>query len=102
MNIALHKNNITDQFSGKEKNETDADDESNFRFYGPATGCNDLGRLGYTLNGFYLVQERENKSTNSSIGSDNRQIEIVECRFRHNPKLGKQSKRFKKGIGYNL
>jgi len=91
MNIALHKNNITDQFSGKEKNETDAD-ESQIRFYGPATGCNDLGRLGYTLNGFYLVQEKGNYSTNSS---NNRQIEIVECRFRHNKKLGNQSTYFK-------
>ena len=67
---------------------------SQFRFYGPATGCNDLGRLGYTLNGFYLVQEKENHSTNS-ISSNNRQIEIVECNFKHNPKLGKESKYLK-------
>jgi len=68
----------------------DADDVSQFRFYGPATGCNDLGRLGYTLNGFYLVQEKDSHSTNR-IGSNNRQIEIVECRFKQNPKSGNQS-----------
>ncbi len=24
-------------------------------FYGPPTSCNELGKLGYTLNGFYLA-----------------------------------------------
>jgi len=68
---------------------------SQFRFYGPATGCSDLGRLGYTLNGYYLVQEKENKSTNSSSSSNHRRIEIVECRFRQKPKPGNESKHLK-------
>lgn len=29
------------------------------QFYGPPTGCFDLSRLGYTLNGYYLVVTEE-------------------------------------------
>lgn len=45
------------------------------RFYGPPCNCGELGKLGYTLNGFYLV----NGSTNSM------QIGIVLCRFKLPP-----------------
>ena len=40
-------------------------------FYGPPTNCTELGQLGYTLNGYYLV----NRSHTS------KHIEIVLCRF---------------------
>jgi len=39
---------------GKKKNETDQENPN--LFYGPPTNCSDLTRLGYTLNGFYLVK----------------------------------------------
>ena len=39
---------------GKKKNKTD--EENRKIFYGPPTNCSDLTRLGYTLNGFYLVK----------------------------------------------
>jgi len=53
-----------------------------------------LGRLGYTLNGFYFVEEKEIHLQNSS-SSSNRQIEIVECRFKLNPKSGNESEYLK-------
>ena len=56
-------------FSGKVKNDTEATNPVK-RFYGFPSNCSDLGRLGYTLNGFYLVN-----------GTNNRNIEIVLCRF---------------------
>ena len=73
----------------------DKDEENNHRFYGPETGCNDLGRLGFTLNGYYLVHGRENQSSN---GNKNNQIEVAECRFVQKSKLENKSKR-KKNIG---
>ena len=55
--------------SGKEKDNT----EENIPkpFYGPPSNCADLAKIGYTLNGHYLV----NDSKSSSI------IEVVFCRF---------------------
>ena len=57
-------------FSGKQQNDTNEVKNSVKRFYGLPSNCSDLGRLGYTLNGFYLVN-----------GTNNRNIEIVLCRF---------------------
>ena len=42
-------------------------------FYGPATSCKELGILGYTLNGFYLVKGKEQTNINK--------IEIISCEF---------------------
>ena len=78
-------------YSGPERNKTDADEENNGRFYGPATGCNDLGKLGYTLNGYYLVHGNNKEIRSSNIDS-NSQIEVVECRFRQISKIDNQSK----------
>jgi len=67
------------EHSGKEKNRLDDDPNSYLnRFYGPATGCLELAKLGYTLNGFYLVNGEDRKSLNSET---NNRIEVVECRF---------------------
>lgn len=57
------------------------------RFYGPPTSCNELGKLGYTLNGYYLVNGVNSK----------RQIEIILCQFKspHGFNLGK----LKHGVG---
>ncbi len=62
--------------SGKPKNETET------RFYGPATSCEELGKLGYTLNGLYLV-DCADKSMEGKI-------EVIECRFKqpHGSKEG--------------
>ncbi len=66
-------------FSGKEKSETE---EINVvkRFYGLPSNCSELERIGYTLNGFYLVNE-----------TSNRKIEIVFCRFQQ-PIIGNECK----------
>ena len=33
--------------------------EADQQLYGPATNCNELGKLGYTLNGYYLIGGKE-------------------------------------------
>ena len=43
------------------------------RFYGPATSCKELLKLGYTRNGFYLVKVK-NATSNSHV-------EMVDCQF---------------------
>lgn len=55
-------------FSGKEKNYTET------RFFGPATSCEEMGKLGYTLNGLYLVNGKRELSKN--------EIGVVFCRFK--------------------
>ena len=59
-------------FSGK-KNKTYSEVSMNIenRFYGPPTNCSELAKLGYTLNGYYLIK---NGSEQGSIG-------IVYCQF---------------------
>ena len=59
--------------SGKPKNNTD-ENESETRFYGPASSCVELGKLGYTLNGLYLVDCADK--------SQKGKIEVIECRFK--------------------
>ena len=75
--------------SGKEKNKTENRDKNNLQFYGPAKNCKELGILGYTLNGFYLVIGKDQ--------SDTRGIEVVFCRFKL-PKGFKESKNASKPI----
>ncbi len=50
-------------------------------FDGPPTNCSELGQLGYTLIGYYLV--------NGSHGS--RQIEVILCLFTLPPSYNKST-----------
>jgi len=59
---------------GKEKNITK--EEKPNRFFGPATSFNELGLLGYTLNGFYLVEGKENQQQQFP------QVQLVLCHFK--------------------
>ena len=61
-------------YSGEEKNKTINRNAAESRFYGPATSCGELGKLGYTLNGLYLVdcKDKSNKG----------RIEVIICRFK--------------------
>lgn len=61
--------------SGKSKNDTE--NESETRFYGPASSCEELGKLGYTLNGLYLVDCKDR--------SKKGKVEVIECRFKQPP-----------------
>lgn len=63
-------------YSGKEEN---IDDEINIdrKFYGPATSCEELGMLGYTLNGYYIVKRKSQSSTSSG----SKTTEVVFCQF---------------------
>jgi len=54
--------------SGKEKNLTEEENSSK-PFHGPPANCIELQKIGYTLNGYYLV---------NSSGSNN-EIEVVRC-----------------------
>jgi len=56
------------------------------RFYGPPTNCYDLGKLGHTLNGYYLVKGNESSNKNKMV--------TVYCAFQQaQGVLGKQGKR---------
>jgi len=61
---------IINIYSGKEKSETE---KEGMRFYGPATSCEELLKIGYTRNGFYLV-----KGANATSNSH---VEMVDCQF---------------------
>ncbi len=61
-----------------QKNDTDYTKPVR-KFYGPPTNCSDLQQLGYTLNGFYLVNKTE---ANSLGGGTSYQIETVFCAFK--------------------
>ncbi len=64
--------------SGKEKNKTaESENSANARFYGPATSCVELLKIGYTRNGFYFVKGNDT--------FNNGHVEIVDCLFK-NPK----------------
>lgn len=45
------------------------------QFYGPATNCYDLGKIGYTLNGYYLVERIELESRNDEVN-----VEVIYCK----------------------
>jgi len=49
---------------------------ANKRFYGPATSCEELLKIGYTRNGFYLVQ-------GNATSNNGHHVEIVDCLFAH-------------------
>jgi len=51
------------------------DDEEFRPFYSPPTNCIELEKIGYTLNGYYLVNGSENSN----------QVEVVLCRFKLPP-----------------
>ena len=74
---------------GKKKNETD---EENLKlFYGPPTNCSDLSRLGYTLNGFYMVK---NLALSDNLKKTTK-LDTVYCAFKQerafNPFLVQQA-----------
>jgi len=69
-------------YSKKDRNNETEVEANAKRFYGPPTSCDDLNKLGYTLNGYYLIKGKE--KSNAS------QIQVTYCRF-HQPtgvKLG--------------
>ena len=60
------------------------DEEETKRFYGPPTSCDELNKLGYTLNGYYLIKGKETLNAN--------RIQVVYCQFQQPPDAKKQSK----------
>jgi len=64
------------------------------RFYGPATSCEELLKIGYTRNGFYLVKGNATSNNNS-------QVEIVDCLFK-NPNGAKEGKKLKSNYIMNM
>ena len=68
----------------REKGKNEAENKDLMQFYGPATNCNELALLGYTLNGYYLVNKREKPNEKAKVG-------VIYCRFQ-------QLQRQKEGI----
>ena len=68
---------------GKEKNKIEKED---MRLNAPATTCEELSKIGYTRNGFYLVKGK-NATSNSHV-------ELVDCLFA-NLNGGKEGKDIK-------
>lgn len=70
----------------KQKFEEDNKDQENqpIKFYGPATSCIELGMLGHTLNGYYIVKSNREQSISNKI-------QMVYCRFK-TPEGSNQSK----------
>jgi len=70
---------------GRRRNETENDNRK--IFYGPPTDCSDLTQLGYTLNGFYIV----NKPTIMDKAMNITKLETTYCAFKqegtYNPTL---------------
>ena len=60
--------------SGEEEKKTRNQNTAESRFYGPATSCDELGKLGYTLNGLYLVDCKDKPSKD--------RLEVIICRFK--------------------
>jgi len=67
---------------GDRKNETNK--PMIRRFNGPPTNCTELSLLGYTLNGFYQVQDlnTSNKGANYSEGDDGLKTKTIYCAFK--------------------
>jgi len=61
--------------SKNEKNGSKNQNVTDKRFYGPASSCAEISKLGYTLNGYYLIK---NKNT-----TKNDLLEVLGCRFKH-------------------
>lgn len=60
-----------------DRNNSDVQQSAIRSFYGPPTNCSELSKLGYTLNGYYLV-----KSNNRKIADDLTELETVYCAFK--------------------
>jgi len=68
-------------FSAKESSDTDQLKQ----FFGPPTNCHEVGQLGYTLNGYYLIKRRDDSNENGKIG-------VVYCRFQQLQKTNPSKK----------
>ena len=75
-------------YSKKKINGTE-EEASTRRFYGhPPTSCEDLNKIGYTLNGYYLIKGNNEKQ---KLDNANR-IQVVYCQFLRPPGANKKSK----------
>ena len=63
-------------YSGKQKNASEEESMTK-RFYGPPTSCEELQKLGYTLNGYYLIKGKDKLDAN--------RIQVVFCQFQQQP-----------------
>lgn len=61
--------------NNKERDDEAEDDPKVKIFYGPPTSCEELGKLGYTLNGYYLVKGKDNMNISG-------RIRAVYCQFK--------------------
>ena len=74
---------VSSTYSGEREGDNDPPNRIR-QFYGPPANCSDLTRLGYTLNGFYLVKKPSNDEKITTL-------DIIHCAFQqegtYNPSL---------------
>ena len=69
----MYQTNFTSSRKEGNKKQTEEGSSSIKRFYGPPTSCSELGDIGHTLNGYYLVK--------SELASHTSKIQTIYCRF---------------------
>ena len=74
---------VAQNFSKPKKNESEKEEENTIRFYGPPTSCSELQKLGYTLNGYYLIKGKDE--------SNRSRIQVTYCQFQQPLGRDKQS-----------
>ena len=76
LNSVTNESNPKDILSGNLNtcSKTEDDSKTGIKFYGPPTNCSELEKLGYTLNGYYLVKNNNPSNRNKIV--------TVYCAFR--------------------
>jgi len=59
----------------KEKDTTKNQNIADHPFYGPPSSCAEISKLGYTLNGYYLVKVKNQTKRDK--------VEVLGCQFKH-------------------
>jgi len=63
-------------YSGKQRNQFEEATMPK-KLYGPPTSCEELQKLGYTLNGYYLIKCKDKLDLN--------RIQVAYCQFQQQP-----------------
>lgn len=77
-NILVFKFQISLYKRNKENNTANNDNDGERDFEGPPTSCKTLAKLGYTLNGYYLIKGKDQQSKSKKSNK----IQVAFCRFK--------------------
>jgi len=76
--FSRNQNDIYHRIIHSEKGQKSVVNYEEEEFVGPPTSCETLAKLGYTLNGFYLIKGNDRKSNDDKINK----IQTVFCQFK--------------------